>query len=275
MLLQGHKKVHITAIGVEVNRVVLPIKEIGADKVILVENLGPSKDYTPFVDAVEKKLVKLCPNCIVERARMDLFEIEHLIGQLGKLIEKEKACKNQVFLNVSVGSRLYDAAGVIASLMFGAVAYYAEAKTYWQDISIYSDKKGEPLGTVKEIKYTIEIPQFSIRPPPKDWIRFVSVLDRRIRDGKSTTQSAVAGDLQEMELISRGAGNGKSADNREAIRVLSELRRKFVGPMVKEGWICIEGQRRSARLKLTDQGARMLNIFAPVMLDETRAEPAD
>jgi len=266
MLLRGRKKVHITAIGVEVNRVVLPILDIGADRVILVENTKPSKEYTPFVDAVEQSLRKKCPNCAVERLQIDLFDIERLIGQLGKLIVNERRENNQVFLNVSVGSRLYDAAGVIASLMYGAIAYYAEAKSYWQDISIYSDKKGVPLGTVKEIKCTIEIPQFCIKPPKAEWIRFLAILDDRARKHLNMSQSAIAGEMQQECLLSEGKKGERARDNKETVRVLSELRRKYIAPTLKEGWISIEGQRRAARLKLTDQGFRMLNVFSPVFI---------
>jgi len=267
MLLRGRKKVHVTAVGVEVNRVVLPILDIGADRVILVENMEPSKDYTPFVDVVEQSLRKKCPNCTVERSQIDLFDIEKLIGQLGRLIVRERRENNQVFLNVSVGSRLYDAAGVIASLMYGAIAYYAEAKSYWQDISIYSDKKGVPLGTVKEIKCTIEIPQFCIKPPKAEWIRFLAILDDRAQKRLNMSQSAIAGDLQQENLLSKGEKGERMSDYKETVRVLSELRRKYIAPLLKEGWISIEGQRRSARVKLTDQGSRMLNIFSPVFLD--------
>lgn len=266
MLLRGRKKVHITAVGVEVNRVILPILDIGADRVVLVENIQPSRDYTPFVDAVAQLLRKKCPNCTVERARIDLFDIEKLIGQLGRMIVMERRENNQVFLNVSVGSRLYDAAGVIASLMYGAIAYYAEAKSYWQDISIYYDRKGNPLGTVREVKRIIEIPQFSIKPPKAEWIRFLAILDERGRRKLNMSQSAVAREMQKQNLLS-GCEKGERAPGiKETIRLLSELRRKYIEPMRREGWISIEGQRRSARLVVTEQGMRMLNIFSPVFI---------
>jgi len=266
MLLQGRKKVHITAVGVEVNRVVLPILDIGADRVILVENLEPCREYTPFVDAVEQSLRKRCPNCTVERSRIDLFDIEKLIGRLGRLIVDECRQNNQVFLNVSVGSRLYDAAGVIASLMFGAIAYYAEAQSYWQDISTYCDRKGVPLGTVREIKCTIEIPQFCIKPPKPEWIRFLAILNDRARKRINLSQSAIARELQGMDLLSMGERKDKRPEKRETVRVLSELRRRYIAPLLKEGWISIEGQRRAARVQLTDRGLRMLNIFSPVFI---------
>ena len=226
MLLRGRKKVHITAVGVEVNRVVIPILEIGADRVILIENLVVSKEYTPFIDAVEEALRKRCPNCSMERVRMDLFDIEKLIGKLGKLITKERQENNQIFLNVSAGSRLYDAAGVIAASMFGAIAYYAEAKSYWQDISIYFDKKGIPRGTVKDIKYTIEIPQFSIKPPKVEWIRFLAILNDRIEKGHKASQSMIAKDLQDRDLLSKSDKDAGALDNRETIRMLSEQSRR-------------------------------------------------
>jgi hypothetical protein len=261
MLLEGRKKVHITAVGVEVNRVIEPILKIGADSVIIISNTTEGPTYRPFVDAVISKLRKSIREDSVTETRMDLFDIEKLIGQLGKLIADERSKKNTVFINVSVGSRLYDAAGIIAASMFGAIAYYAEVKDYWQKISIYY-KKGIPVGTVKIIGDIIEIPQFHINPPKKDWIIFLNIIKNQIESGGITSQLTIAKKLQEIGLISACREETRS----ENIRILVELRRRYISPILKEGWIEIEGQRRSARLKLTEPGKRMLNVFSPIYL---------
>ncbi|MGQ9583669.1 MAG: HFX_2341 family transcriptional regulator domain-containing protein [Thermoplasmatota archaeon] len=267
MQLRGHRKVHITGVGVEVNRVVLPILEIGADRVVLVEGLKETKDYTPFVDAVERELRRRLRGREVERVRIDLFDIEKLLGGLGRLILREKGESNTVFVNVSVGSRLYDAAGVIASLMFGAVAYYAEAGSYWQPISTYYDRRKLPRGTVRTIRSIIEIPRFEIKPPREDWVRLLALLSGNAGAGRGCSQSALVEAARGAGLISTPDGAQPRTGRREAARSLAELRRKFLEPMVREGWIEVEGRRRAARLRPTELGTRMLSIFSPIFLE--------
>jgi len=99
-----------------------------------------------------------------------------------------------------------------------------------------------------------------------EWIRFLAILDDRARKHLNMSQSAIAGEMQQEHLLSEGRKWEGAWDDRETVRVLSELRRKYIAPLLKEGWISIEGQRRSARLKLTDQGQRMLNVFSPVFI---------
>ncbi len=267
MQLRGHKKVHVTAVGVEVNRAVLPVLEIGADKVVIVENIEESREYTPFVDAVERELRRRLRGRDIERVRLDLFDIERLLGGLGALILRERRAGNSVFVNVSVGSRLYDAAGVVASMMFGAVAYYAEAESYWQPISMYYDKRGAPRGTVRSIRSIIEIPHFSIRPPPEEWVRFMATLKERTGGGRGSSQSGIVEAARDAGLLSPPPGGPEGGGRRELVRSLAELRRRFLDPLLREGWIELEGRRRSARVRPSELGLRMLSIFSPVYLE--------
>ncbi|HEX9708790.1 MAG TPA: hypothetical protein VGB42_02300, partial [Candidatus Thermoplasmatota archaeon] len=77
---------------------------------------------------------------------------------------------------------------------------------------------------------------------------------------------ARAGVLPGARAASDGSA-GKAARKREADRQLQATTRKFVDPLLKEGWLAKEGSRAGARLAVTPDGQRALATFRGIRYD--------
>jgi hypothetical protein len=65
---RGFQKVHITSVGFEVDRVVLPVEELGADRMIIVTNVEEKGVYRKMIYEVERRLKVRSPRMPVEEA---------------------------------------------------------------------------------------------------------------------------------------------------------------------------------------------------------------
>ncbi len=96
-------RVHIAPVGFEIDRIVLPAKQMKADKIWLLVHDNPSQDKaTPFVEKIQKQLKKEKIKVVKEHHdRLDLFQI---IKTVKKIIEDEK--ENNVYVNLASGSKI-------------------------------------------------------------------------------------------------------------------------------------------------------------------------
>ncbi len=70
-------RVHIAPVGFEIDRIVLPVKQMKADKIWLLVHDKPNEDKaTPFVEKIQKQLKKEKIKVVKEHHnRIDLFQI--------------------------------------------------------------------------------------------------------------------------------------------------------------------------------------------------------
>ena len=167
----GFQKVHVTSVGFEVDRVVLPVETFGAvDRLIIVTNVEEKGVYRKMIDEVKRRLKLKFPRMPVEEAPLPIFDMSALIVGLGRIVRRETLAGNIVFINISVGTRLFGTAAYIASLMYGAVPFYAEVKAYRSRPEQFADRKGRPLGISKGVKKIHVLPKPEIRFPSTDLV---------------------------------------------------------------------------------------------------------
>ena len=255
MELRGHKKVHITSVGFEIGRVVQPIREIGADKVVIIRNVREQGVYREMIDEVERQLRRFLPKEAIEEVGVNIFDMADLVSEIGQVIQREQVQGNTTFLNVSVGTRLFGAAGHLAAMMFGAVAFYAEVEGYRTDPDDFRDKKGHPLGISKDLKRIIELPGFRLDPPEPGVLAALDLLEKN--EG-SANQKALILALERISLMKDVQEDGRGTVSK---RAYAEFRRRFLEPLLNRGWIEKRGARRSAELHITPRGMEVLRMF--------------
>lgn len=256
----GYQKVHLVAVGFEVARIVNPIIAYGADRVVIFEHTDAKDIYAAFVTEVSNQLRRRIRPLAIEHARVDLFDFTALMAELSSCMQKETARGNYVFVNVSGGSRLFDAAGLVASMMFGAHAYYIPVKKYYTRPEQFFRGR-TPVGTAETVQPPVEIPEFALPPPRESLIQGLAVADRLRQRRRIVRQTELAAELHRARLLD----NDPRKDAASQMASLSEARRKFVDPLRDKGWIRIEGRRRSARVEITELGAQMLLMFRRAM----------
>lgn len=126
------KRVHIAPVGFDIDRVVLPLKKMKADKVWLVLKRDVKEEIeSPYIHKITSDLNKVNIEHTIERCNIvDLFD---MLNVYRSIIEQEYG--NDIFINVSTGSKIQAIAGMMACMMFktdnlNIEPYYAEPAQY-------------------------------------------------------------------------------------------------------------------------------------------------
>ncbi len=164
-------RVHIAPVGYEIDRIVLPAKQMRADKVCLLVHDNPSEDKAvSFYDNISKKLKKLNIDVAKEyHNRSDLFNI---IKSVKEIIENQK--RNIIYVNLASGSKIQAIACMMACMMFNdsknVHPFYVEAKDYL-------GFSGKPISTgIKEIQ---DVPTYEIKRPEQKHIDALRILHEK------------------------------------------------------------------------------------------------
>ncbi len=232
-------RIHIAPVGFEIDRIVLPAKEMKADKIWLLVHDKPNEDKaTPFVEKIQKQLKKANVKVVKEyHDRLDLFQI---IKTVKKIIETEK--ENNVYVNLASGSKIQAIACMMTCMMYNkqknVVPFYAEAKDYL-------GFSGEQLST--GIKNITEVPTYEIQKPDNKLIQALKI----IKDNKGKiTKKEMAQLADQQEIIQVNA----EEENYSQARFAS-LDKNIIHPLLDK-WKFIEVEKvgRTRWVKLNEEG---------------------
>jgi hypothetical protein len=259
----GFQKVHVVSVGFEIDRVVLPVQRIGADRVVIVTNTKETGVYRTMIDEVRRRLT-LKTRLAIEEAPMNIFDMSALFGGVSRIVRRERELQNIVFINISVGTRLFGAVGYLAALMHGAIPYYAEVEKYRIRPEDFMDGKRRPLGISKGVREVHMLPRPQIDFPPMELVAALSILESA---GGEAKEGEIIQKLERGGLISQIWENDKISK-----RARATFLRRFGDPLRRRGWVVNRGQRRSATICLTDEGREILEVFAPLLAVEADAD---
>ncbi len=263
----GYQKVHVTSVGFEIDRVVIPIEQIGADRIMVVTNVKETGVYRLMIDEVERRLRASLKRISIEEVPLPIFDMSALLAGLGRMVRRETRLGNSVFVNISVGTRVFGTAGYIVALMYGAVPFYAEVEEYRTKAKDFLDKRGRPLGISKGVRQIHKLPRPEIEFPSPDHVFALSLLD------------TMGGEAKEGELIAalekgglmRGVWDGSQISKRARASFL----RHFGDPLKRKKWIEGRGRKRSATACLTQKGREIVQVFGSLLVEDAmpRREP--
>lgn len=262
----GFQKVHVVSVGFEIDRVVLPVERIGADRVIIVTNTTETGVYREMIDEVRRLLRLTTPRLGIEEVPMNIFDMSALVGGIGRLVRREKELQNTVFINISVGTRLFGAAAYLAALMHEAIPYYAEVEEYRTRPEQFRDRKRRPIGISKGVREIHMLPRPQIDFPSMELVAALSILE------------SAGGEAKEGEIIQKLERAGLISeiweDDQISKRARATFLRRFGDPLRRRGWVANRGQRRSATICLTDKGREILEVFSPLLEAQADADRA-
>ena len=230
-------RIHIAPVGYEIDRIVLPAKEMKADKVFLLVHENPSEDKaTKFYDNIVKKLQKL--NIETEKVyhnRLNLFQI---IKSVKQLIESQS--DDSIYVNLASGSKIQSVGCMMACQMFNdkenVSPYYVEAKEY-------TGFSGEAIS--KGIKEIQGVSTFEIQKPDSKLIQALKIIKEN--DG-NLSKKEMARLAVENNLISVNAENESQA-------TFASLDQNIISPLEKKwGFIEVEKIGRTRWIKITNEG---------------------
>lgn len=232
-------RVHIAPVGFEIDRIVLSAKTMKADKVWLLMHDDPTTDKaSSYLEKIKKELKK--EKISVQVIYSDRFNPFKILKSVKEIVQKEK--ENDIFVNVSSGSKIQAIACMMACMMFNGknklTPYYAEPKNY-------ATVKGAQLST--GLKTLVQLPAYEIHTPKPILIQALNIIKEK---GGKITKKEMAKLAYEHGLILVNAKD----ENFQQARYAS-LDKNIIQPLLRE-WKFVEIDQigRNRWIKITQEG---------------------
>jgi hypothetical protein len=247
-----HSRVHIAAVGFEVERVTDPVAADRADRVYLLTRRERDA-AAPFVDEVVRRLEKAPWPVEVRLARTDLWDVFGALSSLRAIFEAERRTDRgarevlPIRVNVSTGTKITAIAGTLACMLWNGSPYYAQVSRAW-----YSGRTPR-VGEVHDVVERVDpVGVYELRAPATELVEVLQALGRR------------GGTLRKHELIrelglDRAGPDGGRPPSPQAQH--GRLRRRLEPLERRWGFVRAESPGPRSRVRLTDQGRLALALF--------------
>jgi len=231
-------RVHIAPIGFEIDRITLPAKKMKADKIWLIQHENPREDKARgYGEKISKQLKKEKIQVqFVETDRNDVFK---MLKTVKEIFEKE--IQNDVYVNVSSGSKIQAIGCMMACMLFkeyDVTPYYAEPKVF-----LATEGKQQSTG----LKNIVSLPKYEMQKPRHELVKALKIIKQN--EGK-ITKKEMAKLSEEHKIITINARE----ENHSQARFAS-LDKNIIQPL-KEKWKFIEIEKigKNRWIKITQEG---------------------
>jgi hypothetical protein len=240
-------RIHISPVGFEVDRIILPAFKMMADRVWLITHNNPSADEgIHFLEAIKKELDKEKIEFREEAAdRTDLFDT---LRAFRSILVKENG--NNIMVNVSAGSKIQAIASMLACMMFkntlNIKPYYAIPKKYTS-----APRKQETEG----LKDIVSLPEYEIKIPSQKLVRCLTLIDG-FRDGTISKKQ-----LRDLALQEGLIHVETQSADKEGIAAYMSLNKNLIQPLLYRNLINVEKIGGSHKITLTTEGKNVLKFL--------------
>lgn len=274
MVITGYKKVHVVMPGLEVVRVIKPLKSIGCERLYFIgshkNNEHKKSIYSEYVDEIKFQLNSYIKPSEMIDVPIEFNNFEELLSTTSKIIKMEKENGNIIFVNISCGAKIFIAAATMACMMFNGVPYYSSRKGFrTKPEDLLED--GKPAGIAIDVEEPVEIPKFFLEPPKIELIKVLTIILKM--DLKSLRQGDIIKELEKhglMENIFEKESSGRQTlptKRKVSRKAHSEFRTNFFNQLLNEGYVITEGYGRKVEVKVTEKGRQFGKIFSKVYFD--------
>ena len=249
-------RIHIAPLGFEVDRIVLPAIRLKADMVWLLVHSNRADDMAGHFEVEIRKRLK-DSGIDVKSEYADRRSLFGMLSAVKGIIKGDVGANNDVYVNVSSGSKIQSIACMMACMMWNDAGnltpYYAEPEEYasWPEPRS-GDTGGAPRGAPMQIssgiKSITDLPKYRIQIPRQELIGALAI----VRDGKGgrIKKSDMAEKAEEAGIITVNSRE----ENRESAR-LTSLAKNIVEPLTNDwGFLRTEKIGRTRWVSLTEEG---------------------
>lgn len=251
-------RVQIVPLGFEYARLKRPIFDWKADVVVAIE-YEDAADEVPYITALLEELGD-DERIVLDRRACDIFELYDALGTITEAISDYDM--DDIYVNLSAGSKITAIAGMIACMASGASPIYARPD-YGPDGEHIPE---EPLHD--EVTEVFELPTYPIDRPSDMLVAFLA----RIQRGMTETAHGRYQGVPKLELIDFALDEGfsfvvqsETATQKGYYRLLD---RHVISPLRQKGYITIERVGRKKFVTLTSSGSNALEAFGHLVNTE-------
>src|SRR6266567_2084276 len=241
----GHLRVHIAPVGFQFRRVTEPLVRMRADKVYFI-TYEENDEAKPFMKEIKREM-RNYPNIKDETSYADLWDLYECLEQFRQIIASER--QNQIFVNVSTGTKITSIAGMLSCMLWKATPYYAP-------VAYPKTQQAQPPPT--EIVEEPEIlPVYDINKPKPEALQVLEILRK------------AGGRMKKSQLIDALEKIGVIRIKDEAVVKFTKSAKHsqlkgILGPMESEwNYVKVESNGRRSEVSMTEQGTTALRIFGP------------
>lgn len=237
--MKSQLRVHIVTIDHHIERITEPMIELRADKAYIIvhpENDATSEFLKKTKDTLKKHKIP------VSVIYVDIWNLMACVNEFRKIIESEK--NNQIFFNVSCGTKISCISAMMACMIWGCEPYYAKPD--------YDEIKTPKKIRVEKINEIVSIPIYKMIIPKSEYLLVLEMLE--INKGKMKKRNLIE-ELKKLKIIAPVGTNSisKPAEHGQLKTILE--------PMIKMEYVTVETLGRNSIVSITVQGKNTLSIF--------------
>jgi len=243
-------RVHVAALGFEVDKIIEPLLKMDADRFVLV--IRKDETYAKkFQDEIERKLDQNGIDYMIKEA--ELLDLVDCISVFGRIIHKLREEEHDVYVNVSSSTSISAIGASFAATLWGAKPYYARPEYY---LHVHERKPGDPLS--KGLRDVIPIYNLHFERPDEKLLHILQYIKNKgSRDRCLVKNKDVIEFLNEIGYIEVG---DKVKHRDQSLN--KKFRERYRNLLEKHwGFIFLEGNTKSKKIGLTDKGKKYLKMF--------------
>lgn len=238
-------RVQIVPLGYERDRVLEPVYRLKADRVVLLRQLAEDNYEATFQRDVVNAL-RDNDRIELEIRECDLFDLDSARETIVDVIE---ACEgDEVYVNVSTGSKITAIAAMTACQTTDAEPFYAEPEYRGDDGEL--EPPEEPI--VDDVGDVYRLPTFDLDGPSNEQLEVLSYLSAN--DGATKKELIRISEERELPFIAES--ESKSDEGRYRL-----LETHIIAPLVEEGYVYTEKVGRQKHVYLGERGEDALRTF--------------
>lgn len=237
--MDSQLRVHVATIDHHIERITEPLINLRADKAYIV-TYGEKDAAVEFLKKTKSILKR--HRIPFEVVFVDLWDLMACVEKFRDIIMKEK--ENQMFFNVSAGTKISCMSAMLSCMIWNCQPYYAKPD--------YSEIRMPKKLVVEEIKEIVSMPIYKMILPKSEYLAILTILKQ---NNGSEKKREIIDKLKELEII-QPAGTqdlSKPAEHGQLKTLLD--------PMIKMGYVTVESVGRNSIVTITPQGENTLKIF--------------
>jgi len=240
-------RVHIVAQGWETARVVEPIYDLKADKVVMLFREGVLPDDVPDFEREMLDDLEATERLEIEIREADLYDLDSAVQAFSQAVKDHEG--DDVYINVSTGSQIASIAGMMAAQTADATPFYVRSST--------ADLDAEEVRTPDEPMFPAageitELPVFELRGPSPEQLRMLAYLYGE--DGATKKKLIEFAQAEALPFIA-----DTEANSDEGLYRLLESH--IIDPLTDGGYVRVEKAGRKKEVYLEQRGVDALAAF--------------
>ena len=240
-------RVHIVAQGWETARVVEPIYDLKADKVVMLFREGVLPDDVPDFEREMLDDLEATERLEIEIREADLYDLDSAVQAFSQAVKDHEG--DDVYINVSTGSQIASIAGMMAAQTADATPFYVRSRT--------ADLDAEEVRTPDEPVFPAageitELPVFELRGPSPEQLRMLAYL---YGENGATKKKLI--EFAQAEALPFIADTEANSD--EGLYRLLESH--IIDPLTDGGYVRVEKAGRKKEVYLEQRGVDALAAF--------------